>query len=111
MCIRDRVLGATYLSTPLNLVHRPAPGAALRAHAEPISVAQTICPGPEALGVADLTDSLTQVASVTAVAAPLASLPAGFAAGQGAGSLTLSGLPAGGAWDAPATVSYTHLRA
>ncbi|HEX7461128.1 MAG TPA: DUF5719 family protein [Dermatophilaceae bacterium] len=98
------VLGATYLSTPLNLVHRPAPGAALRAHAEPISVAQTICPGPEALGVADLTDSLTQVASVTAVAAPLASLPAGFAAGQGAGSLTLSGLPAGGTWDAPATV-------
>jgi len=98
------VLGATYLSAPLNLAHVAAPGPALTAHPQPIAVAQTICPGPEALGIAGLKDSLAQIASVTAVAAPLASLPAGFAAGEGPGSLTISGLPSGGAWGASATV-------
>ena len=103
------VLGATYVSGPLNLV-RPAAAAtastkhADTTHADPVAVAQTICPGPEALGVAGLQDSRVQTSSLTAVTAPLASLPTGFAAIQGAGSLTFSGLPVGGTWAAPATV-------
>lgn len=98
------VLGATYLATPLNLAHGTGPGPALAAHTEPIAAAETICPGPEALGVAGLKNSLTQTASVAAVAAPAASLPGWFVAGQGAGSLTISGLPSGGTWAAAATV-------
>lgn len=98
------VLGATYLATPLNLARGSDPGPALTAHTEPIAVAEAICPGPEALGVAGLKDSLTQTASVTAVAAPAASLPGWFAAGQGAGSLQISGLPSGGTWAAAATI-------
>lgn len=98
------VLGATYLATPLNLAQGTSPGPALTAHTEPIAAAETICPGPEALGVAGLKDSLTQAASVTAVAAPAASLPGWFAVGKGAGSLTISGLPSGGKWGAAATV-------
>ena len=103
------VLGATYVSGPLNLV-RPAAAAtastkhADTTHADPVAVSQTICPGPEALGVAGLQDSRVQTSSLTAVTAPLASLPTGFAAIQGAGSLTFSGLPVGGIWAAPATV-------
>ena len=38
------------------------------------------------------------------MAAPVASLPSGFVAGPGAGSLTMSGLPSGGTWAAPVTV-------
>jgi len=98
------VLGATYLRAPLNLAQGTGSPPALTAHAEPIATAQTICPGPEALGVAGLKDSLAQTVSVTAVSAPEASLPGWFAAGQGAGSLTISGLPSGGTWAAPATV-------
>jgi len=98
------VLGASYVSAPLSLVHPPAAVPALTAHADPVAMAQTICPGPEALGVAGLKDSRVQISSVTAVTAPLASLPAGFAAAEGAGSLTLSGLPVGGTWAAPSTV-------
>jgi Family of unknown function (DUF5719) len=108
------VLGATYLPAPLNLAHGTAPDSALThpaplrvAHTEPIAVAHTVCPGPEALGIEGLKDSQAQNASVTAVTAPLASLPVGFAGGQGAGSLTISGLPSGGAWAAPATVRGT----
>ena len=98
------VLGATSLPAPLDWAHGTSPAPTTTAHAVPVAVAQTICPGPEALGVAGLKDSLAQIASVTAVAAPVASLPAGFAAGQGAGSLTISGLPPGGTWSAPGTV-------
>ena len=98
------VVGATYLPPSLNLVPRTAAAPASTAHADPVAMSQTICPGPEALGVAGLNDSQAQLSSVTAVTAPLASLPTGFAAGQGAGSLTLSGLPAGGTWAAPVTV-------
>ena len=97
------VLGATQVSTRLDLVHPPAAVPALAAHADPVAVAQSICPGPEALGVAGLKDSRVQISSVTAATAPLAALPMGFAPGQGAGSLTLRGLPGGGTWAAPAT--------
>jgi hypothetical protein len=98
------VLGATQVSAPLNLVPRAAAVPALTSHADPVAMAQTICPGPEALGVAGLKDSRVQISSITAVTAPIAALPNGFAVVQGAGSLTLSGLPAGGTWSAPATV-------
>ena len=103
------VLGATNASVPLNLVHRATGGTASTTpadatHADPVAVAQTICPGPEALGVAGLKDSRVQISSLTAVSAPLASLPTGFAVIQGAGTLTFSGLPVGGIWAAPATV-------
>ena len=98
------VLGVAYLPAPLNLAHGTSPGPATTAHAEPVTQAETICPGPEALGISGLPDSLAQTASVTAVTAPVASLPAGFGAGQGAGSLTIRGLPSGGTWAAPATV-------
>jgi len=98
------VVGATSLSAPLNLAPRAARGAALTAHPEPVELTHAICPGPEALGVEGLTDTKAQLVSVTAVAAPLSSLPVGFVAGQGAGSLTLSGLPAGGTWAPPAGV-------
>ena len=99
------VLGATYVSAPLNLVPRANASTtqADTTHADPVAVAQTICPGPEALGVAGLQDSRVQTSSLTAVTAPLASLPTGFAVVQGAGTLTLSGLPVGGIWAAPAT--------
>ena len=97
------VLGATQVSTPLDLVHPAAAVPALAAHADPVPMAQIICPGPEALGVAGLKDSRVQISSITAASAPLAALPAGFAPSQGAGSLTLSGLPGGGTWAAPAT--------
>ena len=97
------VLGAAYLPAPLNLAHGTSPGPATTAHAEPVTQAQTICAGPEALGIAGLPDSLAQTASVTAVTAPAASLPSGLAVGQGAGSLTISGLPPGGTWAAPVT--------
>ena len=100
------VLGASYLPAPLNLAHGtgPGPGPALTPHAEPITSAQTICPGPQALGVAGLKDSLTQTASVRAVAPPASSLPEGFVTGQGSASLTISGLPSAGRWAAAATV-------
>jgi Family of unknown function (DUF5719) len=98
------VLGATHLPGPLNLAQKAGAGPATKAHAEPVTKAQTICPGPEALGIEGLPDSVRQTVSVTAVAAPPGSLPAGFAAGQSAGSLTISGLPPGGTWAAPATV-------
>jgi hypothetical protein len=98
------VLGATYLPGPLNLAQGTGRPSAQTAHAEPVVTAQTICPGPEALGVADLKDSLAQTASVTAVTPPLAALPGWFTPGQGTGSLTISGLPSGGPWGAPATV-------
>jgi len=98
------VLGAAYLPAPLDLARATAPGPALTPRTEPVAVAQAICPGPEELGVAGLKDSRVQISSVTAVTAPQESLPVGFAAAQGAGSLTLSGLPAGGTWSAPVTV-------
>ncbi len=98
------VLGANHLPAPLDLARATAPAPAPRAQTGPIARAQAICPGPEELGIAGLKDSRVQISSVTAVAAPLASLPVGFAAAQGSGSLTLSGLPAGGTWSAPVTV-------
>jgi hypothetical protein len=97
------VLGVPYL-TALNLAPGTGPSSGATAHAEPIATAQAICPGPEALGVASLKDSLAQTVSVTALAAPLASLPGWFPAGSGRGSVTISGLPSGGTWAAPATV-------
>jgi len=98
------VLGATQVSAPLNLAPHAAAAPAPTSHADPVAMAQTICPGPEALGVAGLKDSRVQISSITAVSAPIAALPNGFAVAQGAGSLTLSGLPVGGSWSAPATV-------
>jgi len=98
------VVGALYVPGSLDLARGAGPGESLTAHTQPISVAQAICPGPEALGVSGLKDSVAQTAYVAALAAPAASLPGWFAAGQGAGSLALSGLPSGGTWAAPATV-------
>ncbi len=97
------VLGAVNLPAPIDLARRTVPGPALAAHTDPVALAQVICPGPEELGVAGLKDSRVQISTVTAVTAPLASLPTGFAAPAGPGSLTLSGLPAAGKWPAPAT--------
>jgi Family of unknown function (DUF5719) len=98
------VLGASYLPAPINLVHVTSPGPSTKAHAEPVLHTQSTCPGPEALGIQGLPDSLAQTVSVAAVAAPVAALPLGFAAGQGAGSLTISGLGSGQGWTAPVTV-------
>ncbi len=98
------VLGAYYLPAPLDLARASAPAPAVTPRTAPVAVAQAICPGPEELGVAGLKDSRVQISSVTAVSAPPEALPVGFGAGQGAGSLTLSGLPTGGTWSAPVTV-------
>ena len=98
------VLGATYLSAPITLAQLTSHGPVRTARAEPIAQAQAICPGPEALGVADLTDSGVQTSSVTAVAAPVSALPPGLTEGQRAGSLEIGGLPAAGTWAAPVAV-------
>lgn len=95
------VLGATFLPAPINLVDGSSSKAATKPNAEPLGATQTICPGPEALGIAGLPDSVAQSVSVAAAAAPVESLPSGFAAGQISGSLTLSGLPSGGVWPVP----------
>jgi len=97
-------LGVTYLQAPINLAHGTTPAPATKAQAEPVVQAQSICPGPEALGIQGLPDLVAQTVSVTAAAAPLAVLPWGLAAGQGASSLTISGLGSGGGWTAPVTV-------
>lgn len=98
------VIGVAYLPAPLSLVRGASHAPAAAPLVEPISQAQAICPGPEALGIAGLRDSLAQVVAVTAAAAPEAALPAGLAIGQSAGTLRLSGLPAGGTWADPVTV-------
>jgi hypothetical protein len=98
------VLGATYLPARINLARGTTPAPVTKAQAEPVVQTQSICPGPEALGVQGLPDSAAQTVSVTAAAAPAAVLPLGFAAGQGAGSLTISGLGSGGGWTVPVTV-------
>ena len=98
------VLGAAHLPAPLSLArgtsHAPAP----TPRVEPVTQTQAICPGPEALGIAGLKDSLAQVVSVTAAAAPDSALPTGLGVGQSAGTLTMSGLPTGGRWADPLTV-------
>lgn len=98
------VVGATYLPAPLNLARETAHSPTTTPRVEPVTQAQTICPGPEELGVAGLKDSRMQVVSVTAVTAPNSALPTGLANDRSAGSLTLSGLPNGGTWAAPVTV-------
>ena len=98
------VLGATYLPAPLSLARGTSHGPATTPRVEPVTQAQAICPGPEALGIAGLRDSLAQVVSVTAVAAPESALTTGLAIGQNAGTLTMSGLPTGGTWADPLTV-------
>lgn len=77
---------------------------AARASAEPVTQTRSVCPGPEALGVEHLPKAPPQTVTVAAASAPVASLPAGSDTGQGAGSLTISGLPSGGRWPAPVTV-------
>jgi hypothetical protein len=96
-------LGAAHLPAPINLAQGRSPLSATRPHADPVTQTLSICPGPEALGVEGLPDSSAQAVSVAAVGAPLAALPSGFLTGPGAGSITMSGLPPGGAWAAPAT--------
>ena len=98
------VLGATYLPAPLSLARGTSHGPATTPRVEPVTQAQAICPGPEALGIAGLRDSLARVVSVTAVAAPESALTTGLAIGQNAGTLTMSGLPTGGTWADPLTV-------
>lgn len=97
------VLGATYLPSRVILAHEAA-AAASSAQVEPVVVAQSICPGPEALGIAGLADPAAQKVSVTAAAAPVAVLPPGSPAGQGTGSLTISALGSGDALAAPVIV-------
>jgi hypothetical protein len=75
-----------------------------RTHADPVTQTQSICPGPEGLGVEGLADSSAQTVSLAAAVAPVAALPAGFIPGPRDGSLTISGLPSGGSWSAPVTV-------
>jgi hypothetical protein len=96
-------LGATYLSAPINMAQRVGPAMAIRTVADPVTQTKLICPGPEALGVEGLPDSSTQAVSVVTAGAPPGSLPSGFVTGPDAGSLTMSGLPSGGTWPAPAT--------
>jgi len=98
------VLGATYLPAPINVAQGTSPPTAMRTHAEPVTATQSICPGPEALGIEGVPDSPAQTVWVAAAAAPVASLPSGFVTGQGDGSLTIGGLPSGGQWAAPVTV-------
>jgi len=98
------VVGVAYLPSPVFLAHRTVEGPAAAASAQLVTQAQAICPGSEALGIADLKDSRVQITSVTAVAAPAEALPSGLAAAQTPGSLTIAGLPAGGTWAAPVTV-------
>jgi len=98
------VLGAAYLPAPLSLARGTSHGPAMTPRVEPVTQAQAICPGPEALGIAGLRDSLAQVVSVTAAAAPESALPTGLAVGQNPGTLTMSGLPTGGRWADPVTV-------
>jgi hypothetical protein len=97
-------LGVTHLPAPIDLAQRTSAPRANTAHADPVTQTQSICPGPETLGVEGLPDSSAQAVSVAAVGAPLAALPSGFLPGRGAGSITMSGLSPGGAWAAPATV-------
>ena len=96
-------LGTTHLPAPINLAQVASPHGADLSHVAPVTQTQSICPGPEALGVQGLPDASAQTVSVAAVGAPLAALPSGFVTSPGAGSLTLSGLPLGGAWGPPAT--------
>jgi hypothetical protein len=98
------VLGVAYLPAPLILARGTSHGPAATPRVEPVTQTQAICPGPEALGIAGLRDSLAQVVSVTAATAPEFALPAGLAVGKNAGTLTLSGLPTGGTWAGPVTV-------
>jgi len=96
-------LGATHLPAPINLARGTRPDTTTGTHADPVTQTRSICPGPEALGVEGLPDSPAQTVTVATVSAPVASLPSGFVAGAGAGSLTMSGLPSGGTWPAPVT--------
>lgn len=92
------VLGAGYVPAPVNVAQGSRPGPAGEAQAEPVTQTESICPGPEALGVGGLPDSVGQTVSVAqtvlvaAVAAPTTALPTGFSAARGAGSLAISGL-------------------
>jgi len=99
------VLGAAHLPS-LNLVQatgQAGDARVTRTHAEAVTKAQRICPGPEALGIEGLPDAVAQTVTVAAVTAPPAALPEGFTTAKGIGSLTVSGLPLGGTWGAPAT--------
>jgi Family of unknown function (DUF5719) len=98
-------LGATHLPAPINLAHAASSRTAGGSHVDPVTQTQSICPGPEALGVQGVPDASAQTVSVAAVGAPLAALPSGFVTSPGAGSLSLSGLPFGGAWAAPTTAA------
>ncbi|HEY5249316.1 MAG TPA: DUF5719 family protein [Dermatophilaceae bacterium] len=98
------VAGASYLPKPISLVRGRTPAAAASSHADPVTQTRALCPGPEALGVKGLPHSSAPTVSVTAAAAPPASLPSGFVTGTGHGFLRIRGLPAGGSWPAPLTV-------
>ncbi|MEP7194556.1 MAG: DUF5719 family protein [Actinomycetota bacterium] len=98
------LLGAVHLPAPINLAARASSVVATTSQADPVTQTQSVCPGPEALGVEGLAASPAQNISVVAVAAPVESLPSGFVVGHGDGSLTYSGLPSGGTWSAPGTV-------
>ncbi len=98
------ILGAANLPAPIDLAPAATPRTVVKAVADPVTRAVSICPGPEALGVEGLKESGAQTVSVIAAAAPVASLPAGFTPGNGRGSLTVSGLPPGGSWGARVTL-------
>ena len=98
------LLGATQLPAPINLAPPTTSVAAGTTQADPVTQAESVCPGPETLGVEGLAASPPQTVSLVAATAPVESLPSGFVTRQGGGSLTLSGLPTGGTWAAPGTV-------
>ena len=98
------ILGAAALPAPIDLAPRSDAETATRAVADPVGVTTLVCPGPESLGVEGLKDSSAQTVSVLASGAPAAALPPALAAGRSRGSLTISGLPQGGGFAAPATV-------
>jgi Family of unknown function (DUF5719) len=89
------VLGATYLPPSINLAQGSRPSAVATARVELVTQTQSICPGPESLGIEGLPEPLGQTVSVSAAAAPMAALPPGPVAGPDLGSLTISGLPSG----------------
>ena len=97
------VLGATSLPQRFSVAPGSLPGPVTGVPAQPVAQTQSICPGPETIGVTGLPDSAGQTVSVAGVTAPAASLPSGLAPDQGPGSLTIGGLPPGVKVTAPAT--------
>lgn len=98
------ILGATALPAPVSLVRGAAFDTATSPRPDPVTLARTICPGPETLGVEGLRRPPSQTVSIGAASAPLAALPPASDGSRGSGSLTINGLPPGGKGAGPTTV-------